>query len=56
MKPPSLGIVLEGTAAALFVQYSLSQVRSVVRAVMDTYLTRPPDMTALIEFFAALAE
>ncbi len=54
--PPSLGIVLGGTAAALFVQYSLSQVRSVVRAVMDTYFTRPPDVTALIEFFAALAE
>lgn len=54
--PPSLGIVLGGTAAALFVQYSLSQVRSVFRAVRAAYFQRPPDPSALIEHFVRLAE
>lgn len=53
---PSVGIVLGGTLAALCVQYSLSQMRSVARAVAETYFTRPPDVHALIEYFAALAE
>lgn len=52
--PPSLGIVVGGTLAALCVQYSLSQIRAVARAVADTYFTRPPDVHVLIEFFVHL--
>ena len=53
---PALGIVLGGTAAALFVQYSLSQVGSVARAVRSAYFQRPPDAAGLIDLFVRLAE
>lgn len=53
--PPSLGIVLGGTAAALFVQYSFSQVMGVIRATRDAYFSRSEDPHALIERFARWA-
>lgn len=53
---PSVGIVLGGTASALFVQYSFSQVRGVVRAVRAAYFHRPPDAQGLIDLFVRLVE